>query len=509
MKKLLIGLGIFAVVAVIVIAAVSRRKVAGEGVYAEKVSRGDVVTEITGTGEIQPRTKVNISSEIYGQIVALPVKEGQNVEKGQLLVKIDPEKYRSEVDRLNANVRVSKTAIESEEAGLRNLEIDRRRADELYAQRVISSSDKEKADLAVETSKIQLRSLKESVAQAEAALSRAEGDLAKTTIYAPMSGKITQVNTEVGEQVIVGTTNIPGSVLMVISDMSEILAEVKVDETEIVKLKPGQTAKVTVDAVEKVTYEGRVTEIGNTAVRQGDVSVFNVKVLLLNPDEKLRPGMTAKARIEVDKQTNVLRVPIQAVTARERRELDEEKKKAGVGAGEKKEPGAAPAGKESGTEASAKPAAAKEEGGGAAPAGKGPGAAESAKPASEKGEEAGEGAATAGEASGAAESTKPASEKGEEAGARARPGSEREEIEVVYVIENDKVSAHPVKIGASDDFYVEIKEGLSEGQNVVKGPYRVLRRLKEGDRVVVKDETKALDEASKESESGSSRGGDD
>ena len=107
----------------------------------------------------------------------------------------------------------------------------------------------------------------------------------------------------------------------------------KVDETEIVKLKPGQNAKVTVDAVEKVTYEGRVTEIGNTAIRQGDVNVFNVKVLLVHPDENLRPGMTAKARIEVDKRSNVLRIPVQAVTARERKKLDEEKSKAGLAKG--------------------------------------------------------------------------------------------------------------------------------------------------------------------------------
>jgi HlyD family secretion protein len=171
-------------------------------------------------------------------------------------VKIDPEKYRSERDRLAANVRVSSTAIESETANLKNYELEARRANQLYTQGILAISEKERADLAVETSRIRIRSLKEEVSQARPALSRAQSDLGKATIYAPMAGKVTQVNTEVGEQVIVGTTNIPGSVIMVISDMSEVLAEVSVDETEIVRLAPGQAAQVNVDAVEKTTYAG-------------------------------------------------------------------------------------------------------------------------------------------------------------------------------------------------------------------------------------------------------------
>src|SRR5262249_21568444 len=226
MKKLLIAGAVLVVLAVIIVAAVSQKKSVGDNVYVAEVSRGDVVTEVTGTGVVQARTKVNISSEIYGQIVDLPVKEGQVVAKGQLLVRIDPEKYRSERERLAANVRVSRTAIESEQANLKNYELEQRRAAQLFTQGITASSEKEKADLAVETSRIRIRSLQEEVSQAEAALARAQTDLTKTTIYAPMAGKVTQVNTEVGEQVIVGTTNIPGSVIMVISDMSEVLAEV-------------------------------------------------------------------------------------------------------------------------------------------------------------------------------------------------------------------------------------------------------------------------------------------
>jgi putative transposon-encoded protein len=305
--------------------------------------------------------------------------------------------------------------------------------------------------------------------------------------------------------------------------MSEILAEVNVDETEIVRLKPGQTAKVTADAVEKTTYEGRVTEIGNTAKRQGEVNVFGVKILLTAPDERLRPGMTAKAKIEVERQRDVLLVPIQAVTVRERKQLDEERKAAGKSKGA--EAGAAKDGKGA-TEkvAAGKGEAAKSEAAGGAEA---PGATQAAKVeggasgGAAASEAAGKGDAAKGEAAGGpagASSPEPAradAAKGEggaggaSGGAGAKPGDEREELEVVYVIDKDLVHAAQVKTGASDETYVEIKDGLKEGENVVKGPYRILRRLKVGDRVVVKDEREAADEAEKSNGGSQSGGGRD
>jgi len=483
MKKVLIAVAVLLILGVIVVVAASRKKTVGDDVYVAEVSRGDIVTEVTGTGVVQARTKVNISSEIYGQIVELPVKEGQVVKKGELLVKIDPEKYRSERDRLAANVRVSSTAIESESANLKNYELEARRANQLYTQGILAISDKERADLAVETSRIRIRSLKEEVSQAEAALSRAQTDLGKATIYAPMAGKVTQVNTEVGEQVIVGTTNIPGSVIMVISDMSEVLAEVSVDETEIVRLAPGQAAKVNVDAVEKTTYAGRVTEIRNTAKKEGDVNVFGVKVLLTTPDERLRPGMTAKARIEVDRREGVLRVPIQAVTTRERKKLDQEMKE-----GDKT---AASAGKAATEPAGATPASASAKGGKAQVEG-----------ASDK-HVGDEGKGSAG-ASGRDENAPAASDRSEDKQKTAEKKTmdgDRDELEVLYVVDGNKVHVVPVKTGVSDETYVEIKEGAKEGESVVKGPYRVLRRLKVGDRVVKKDETEMNEAAAKAAES--------
>lgn len=517
MKKILIAVGILVILAVIVFAAVGRRKVAGEGVYLGQVTRGDVVTVVTGTGVIQPRTKVNVSSEIYGQIVAIPVKEGDVVRKGDLLVRIDPEKYRSEVDRLAANARVDRIAIESEEVGLKNLELEQKRAHELFKQGVVSSSELERADLAVDSSRIRIKSLKESVTQAEAGLSRGQVDLSKATIYAPMSGQVTQVNTEVGEQVIVGTTNIPGSVLMVISDMSEVLAEVNVDETEVVRLASGQKAQVTADAVEKTTYQGRVTEIRNTARKEGDVNVFGVKILLDDLDGRLRPGMTAKAKIEVERRQNVLRVPIQAVTSREKKKLEDEKKEAAL-----KVPSAASApssaAKGPSTGARDDTKATKEDAKSAdlgdRPSGEsGPNTADG-KTSSQGGDrpstepDPGVGGARTEAASARVSRSKDdegrrtardsAHSQGKgtatPSGATNPPKGDRDEIEVVYVVEKDVARAVPVKTGATDESFVEIQEGVGEGTTVVTGPYRALKKLKEGARVAKKDESESLGE---------------
>ena len=497
LKKILIGGGIAAVLILIVAVSLARRTTSGENVFAAEVSRGDVVTIVSGTGVVQPRTKVNISSEVYGQIVQIAVKEGQNVAKGDLLVRIDPEKYRTEADRLAANVRVNSIAIESQEVSLKNLLIDQKRARDLFAQGVQSRSEMEKADLAVDTAVIQLKSLKESVSQAEAALDRAKADLSKTTIFAPMAGKVTQVNSEAGEQVIVGTTNIPGSVIMVISDMSEVIAEVNVDETQVVRLRSGQKATVTADAVEKTTYNGRVEEIRNTAKKDGEVNVFGVKIILTDADERLRPGMTAKAKIEVDREHDVLRIPVQAVTSRERKVLDADRRAAGsrirkddagrvaAGAGDASAaelPGAGDGGKES---ASSEKAGASSPRAETASARANASGANGSKPAGGAGPRSA--AAGGGQAStaGSGESSPPS----------GSPGNEREELEVVYVIDHDVVHAVPIKTGPSDEVNVAVESGLDEKAVIVKGPYRILKRLKDGDRVIRQSESEAIKES--------------
>lgn len=521
MKKVLIALGIIAVLAVIVVASVGRRKTSGETVYAAEAGRGNIVTLVSGSGVIQPRTKVNISSEIYGLIVEIAAKEGQTVGKGALLVRIDPEKYRSEVDRLTANVRLSHIAIEAEEVNLKNLELEQKRDHELYRQQILSSREMERADLAVETSRIQLKSLRESVVQAEAALKRSKDDLGKATIFAPMAGKVTQVNTEVGEQVIVGTTNVPGSVMLVISDMSEVLAEVNVDETEVAQLAPGQKATLTVDAVEKTTYEGVVSEIRNTARREADVNVFGVKVLLKHPDERLRPGMTAKAKIEVQRKENVLRVPIQAVTTRERKKLAEEARAAGPAGGAIKVAEDRGATKQAASGRGLDVQKASEGGSAAGSGGTNTGAASDGQadaaakegsavqsPSAEGGSDPGKrGAANetrAGEYGRSSSADTASADKGSKT-EPAKGKDDRDEIEIVYVIEKDLVHSVPVKTGASEESYVEIRDGLEGGETVVTGPYRILKKLKDGDRVVKKDEKEAAEASDEKSEGTRSR----
>jgi len=441
-KKLLIGAGIVVIAGITLFAIFNPWKKTGTEVYAAKVEAGEVRSVVTASGEIQAKTKVNISANVWGQIEAIPVKEGDIVGKGRILLEIDPEQYQTQARSLEATVRMAKVALEQEENRNRTLESQLRRAEGLRSQGILPEESFEQVQLSYDSSTIQIKSLREAIAQAEAALAKARDELSKTTIYAPMDGKITQLNTEVGEQVIVGTTNIPGSTMMVISDMSEVLAEVDVDETEVVKVKVGQPVAVTVDAVEKMDYKGCVTEIRNSATTKNDANVFGVKVLLENADDRLRPGMSAKARIEIERREKVIRVPIQAVLERSPKQLDEEIAKAG--------------GKAKG--------------------------------------KAGSGTAKAAEGSAAKAGTGKDEAKKDE----AKKDKEDETVDVVYILEGGKAQPVRVTTGLTDESHVEILAGLKEGQSVITGPYRSLRKLKAGDKVTEKKEEELKVEESEE-----------
>jgi len=423
---------------------------------------------VTWGGEVQARTKVNISSNIFGAIVALPVKEGGIVRKGDVLVRIDPERYNAEAHSLEASLRMARVGVEQEENRHRTLESQLRRAEGLRGQGILPDESYEQTRLAYDSSTIQLKSLKEQISQAEAALAKAKDELAKTVIYSPIDGKVTQLNTEVGEQVNVGTTNVPGSTIMVISDMGEVLAEVDVDESQVVKVRVGQPAKVTVDAVEKYDYRGRVSEIRNSARKKQDVNVFGVKVQLENPDNRLRPGMSARARIEIERREKVLKVPIQAVLEKPEKALAEEIAKA--------------SGKKPAVIQPAAAALAKAE-----PEKKGSTAGKSsAGPASSNPSAGANGAAVAaprGEADGSPKTAAPAA-------GQQKNGKKDEEAaaEVVYALRSGKAEAVRVKTGLVDESNVEILSGLKEGDVVVTGPYRSLRKLKHGDKVIEKKE---------------------
>lgn len=467
--KIVIGVGVVVVIAAIVIASLLAKSPAkGEPVYMAKAARNDVVSGVSATGRIQPRTKVNVQSMVIGEIVKLPVKEGDAVRKGDLLVQIDPDRYKAEVDRLAASVRVGRIGIEQQEASLEQARRTLTRNRALFEKSLIAPDLLERSELEVRAGEINLRSLKEQVSQAQAALEKAQDELRKTTITSPMDGVVTQLNAEVGEMTLTGTMNNPGTVIMVVSDMGEVLAEVDVDENRFVQVEPGQKARVVVDAVgETHPYFGKVTELGGTATKRAgqDVLVFAVKVALDQPDARLRPGMTAKARIETKRAEKAVTVPIQAVLLRssaEYREALEGRKKKGA---------------EPKTEK-------KEETGGSA--GKSALAAEKKEPA----------ASTA--AAGSSASAAASGSGGKNAG-----GAAEDKQEFVFKVVDGKAVLTLVKTGIGDDTNMVVLEGVSEGDSVITGPYRTLKKLKDGE--AVKERTEKDEKAEAEAESSGAR----
>ena len=421
LQKGLVAGGVLVVVGVIVGASVlARPKAKGEEVYMAKAVTKDLASFVSATGRIEARTKVNIQSSVIGEIRQLPVKEGDVVKTGDLLVQIDPERYRTEVDRLESAVRMQKIAIEQAEVSLANSERKFRRNQALLEKSgLVSQEAFEISELDFNSRAIELRSLKEQVQQAEASLARARDDLSKTTIRSPMDGTVTQLNAEKGEITLTGTMNNPGTVIMVVSDMGEILATVDVDETRVTQVHLGQTARVVVDAVgEAKPYTGKVFEIAGSAVQRAgqQTQVFEVKIALDMVDAQLRPGMTAKARIETANAKDAITVPIQAVMLRPAAELAE----AAAGGAKKKDDA---------KKDDAKPVAA-------------------ASTAAKKGD-----------------------------------GKLGETKECVFVVEGGKALLRPVKSGISDETSVAVLEGLKDGDTVVTGPYRGLRDLKNGDAV--------------------------
>jgi len=327
LQKGLVAAGAVVVVGGMIAASVlSKPKAKGEEVYMAKAAVKDLASFVSATGRIEARKKVNIQSSVIGEIRELPVKEGDLVKKGDLLVQIDPERYRTEVDRLQSAVRMQRIAIEQADVSLANSQRRFRRNESLRGDSgLVSQEAYETSELDFNSRSIDVRSLKEQLAQAEASLARAKDDLSKTTIRSPMDGTVTKLNAEKGEITLTGTMNNAGTVIMIVSDMGEILATVDVDETRVTQVQLGQLARVVVDAVgEAKPYSGKVVEIAGSAVQRTgqQTQVFEVKIALDTVDAQLRPGMTAKARVETQTAKSVVSVPIQAVMLRPAADLE-------------------------------------------------------------------------------------------------------------------------------------------------------------------------------------------
>ncbi|MDR2887396.1 MAG: efflux RND transporter periplasmic adaptor subunit [Bacteroidales bacterium] len=299
-------------------------KAATVKVAVETVERRTVVETITANGKIQPEREVKLSPDVSGEIVELTVKEGDMVEKGQLLLRIKPDTYISQKERSIAALSSAKARLSQAEAQLVQAGLSYRRSRQLFSERTISESDFEQAEATHAVAKAEADAALFSVISAEASLKEADENLTKTLIYAPMSGTVSMLLVEPGERV-AGTNLMAGTEMLRVADLSRMETRVEVNENDIVKVKLGDTAIIEVDAYIGSKFRGVVTEIANSAraaaVATDQVTNFDVKILVLPESYRslsnpFRPGMSATAGIQTTKRTGAVTVPIQSVTTR-------------------------------------------------------------------------------------------------------------------------------------------------------------------------------------------------
>ena len=327
-KKILIGVGVAALLgAVLFVSLRGESGKKGVRVYAEAAERRAIARIVKESGRIDPRVKVNISAHVIGKIERLYVEEGDRIEAGAPFLELEKEAFVAARDRARAEVAIAESRERQAVVDLADAEVKLKRQRRLAQEQIASPEQLEAAELGRRSAELRLEQAREAVRQARAGLEKAQDDLTKTTIYAPLTGRVISLSAEEGEVVVSGTMNNPASIIGVIADLSEILAEVDVDESEVAYLELGQRATLTVDALAERTYTGSVVEIGSSGFsrpRQPDVTFFKVKVLLDEPDTELRAGMSVRAEITTAEHEDALVVPIQAVV--ERLPLDEEGK---------------------------------------------------------------------------------------------------------------------------------------------------------------------------------------
>jgi HlyD family secretion protein len=442
-KKIAIAGGVVVLVAAIIGFSVMQSRKGVVQVQTGKVARQDLASAVTASGEIKPKTYVNIGANAYGKITKLYVKEGERVKAGQLLATIDNIQPEADVAANTASLDVAKTDYTAMEAALKTAQtnIDKAKADferatldwkrgqELYKENLIPKSDYDtrkatydsaaaalaQTQAGVAQAQAQMQSSNRRIAQNQAMLRRYSDVLSKTVYKAPYDGVVTYLPVREGESVVVGIQNQPGSTLMTIADVSVITAEVRVDETDIVNVKVGQPAEISIDAIPKKKFKGTVTEIGDNALLRTtgvatsqstsssqEAKDFKVVVTLSEIPENLRPGLSATAKITTATRPNAVSIPIQALTIRQKGDLEEKKK--------------------------------------------GKGDVQAAEPKSK---------------------------------------DAKEELQGVFVINNGKAAFKTVQTGITGTTDIEVTDGLKEGDEIITGSYKVLRTLKNGASVKV------------------------
>ncbi|PYK59721.1 MAG: efflux RND transporter periplasmic adaptor subunit [Verrucomicrobia bacterium] len=424
-RKIIVFSVIGLLVAGLTLAAIFKKREPVITIQTEKVAHRNITEIVVANGKIQPVLQVKISPEVSGEIIELPVKEGELVKKGDLLVKIKPDTYIANVRSAEAQYMAAASGKDLAEASMKKAELEFKRHDELFRGRLESESTFLEFKTGLEVAQAQYQSSVHQVDVAKASLDRIKEELAKTTIVSPLDGTVSKLNSRLGERV-VGTAMMTGTEIMIVSDLNEMEARVDIGEIDVVLIKPGQKARLEVDAFRDRKFKGTVTEIANSSKDSGlgsgggggqsqEATKFEVRIRV-DEQENFRPGMSVTSEIETRYRTNVLSVPIQSVTTRL-----------------PKEP--------SGKDATTNTVTLAENTSGSVMA------------------------ADAAPASGT--STNKADKK------RSEPPKP---VEVVFLEEVDHARMVPVKRGIADDSYVEIVEGLKEGQEVVSGGYKAISR---------------------------------
>lgn len=289
-------------------------------VQSEKVLRRTITQVVTATGKIQPVIKADIAPEVSGEIIELRVKEGDQVRKGELLFRIKPDVYMAARDQAAAGVSGAKSQLAQTKAGSLKAEQDMKRIKELHDRKLVSDQENDAALAAVDIAAANQDAAGHTIEQSLATLKQTEESLRKTSVFAPIDGTITALNSQLGERVL-GTQQFNGTTVLTISDMRDMEVRVDVDENDVVLIHDGDSTRIDVDAYPDRKFQGIVYQIANSAQTkglgtQGEVTNFQVRIRIANPDVQFRPGMSANVTIATSTKVNVLSVPLQSVTTR-------------------------------------------------------------------------------------------------------------------------------------------------------------------------------------------------
>jgi len=393
-------------------------------VTTEKAVRRTILQTVSATGRIQPETEVKISPEVAGEIIELPVEDGMQVKRGDLLVKIKPDSYKALLEQQEAAISAAKATNLQQKATMLKTEHDLGRSKDLFEKKLISEQEYNAAEAAYDVAKNTYESSLHEIERAQASSSQARDQLSKTTIYSPMDGTVTILNSKLGER-LVATNQFAGTEVMRVADLSHMQAVVDVNENDVVNVKLGDKASIKIDAYRDRKFKGVVQQIANTgkttgAGTQEEVTNFEVKIRIDDQDMALRPGLSCTADVETNMVKDAVAVPMQSVTIRtgdsnlSPEEIEKQKQK--VAARDKDD------------------------------------------------------------------------NKAELSNDRLEKQAQKEEREklakVVFLKNANK--AHMVKVttGIADDSYVEIKSGIKPGEEVISGSYSAIsRKLKEGAKV--------------------------